>query len=141
MIAATKTLTAGGATADFSTETLYGTNATTTQNTVSAMWAGDVNSNGTSLFEGASNDNSSVFQAVLGDVGNTGFFGSGPLKSYVVTNVYNTNDVNMNGNISYEGSNNDVSAIFSVVLSHPANTGFFGSGPLKSFSGATAKLP
>jgi hypothetical protein len=140
MIAATKTLTAGGATADFSTETLYGTNAVVTQNTVSAMWAGDANSDGDLKYQGASNDAVVILNEVLGAAGNTGFFGSGAVPGYTYTNQYRQSDVNMNGEIKYQGANNDAILILNNVLSHPGNTGFFGSGAVPGYT-AVEQLP
>jgi hypothetical protein len=141
MIAATKTLTAGGATADFSTETLFGTNAATTLNSVSAMWTGDVNSNGNVKFQGSSNDATIILNEVLGAPGNTGAFGSGAQPGYIYTNQYSSSDINMNSDVKFQGSNNDATILLNNILSYPANTGAFGSGAQPGYGNMNQQLP
>jgi hypothetical protein len=46
----------------------------------------------------------------------------------------------MNGEIKYQGANNDAILILNNVLSHPGNTGFFGSGAVPGYT-AVEQLP
>ena len=141
MINATKTLTTGGTTADFSTETLYGTNATKTVNGVSALWAGDINANGNVKYGGANDDDVLIVNDVLNASGNTGFLGSGAVPGYIYNNQYRSTDINMNGIVKYGGSGDDGVFILNNVLNYPANTGFLGSGAVPGYGNMNAQLP
>ena len=124
MINATKTLTTGGTTADFSTETLYGTNATKTVNGVSALWTGNPSGNNKVTYETAGNDADEVVNSVFADPTNNLFGGS---QGHNYLNIYNTSDVNMNGNVQYEAAGNDVDPILNNILAYPGNSLFGGS--------------
>ena len=121
MIAATKTLTAGGTAADFSTETLYGTNATTTVNSVSALRVGNVAQDGKLVYRGAGEEYSALQDAVLNHPSNGGFGTPSPTYTF---NGYTIYDLNMSGVMVYRGANEDASTLIDNVLNHPSNGGF-----------------
>ena len=122
---------------------VYGTHARVQVATnVWALWAGDVNQDGQVLNNASPSDVNLVSARVLADVGNTGFFGSGPLNTYTgITAVYELYDVNMDGKIFDNADPSDANLISLIVLSHPANTGFFSSGPIDTFTSLIEQLP
>ncbi len=115
--------------------TIYGTNAQVAlTGTVNGLWAGDVNADGRVANNASGSDANSVANQVLAAPGNVGFFGSGPLNTYTgINNAYDPNDVNMDGNVLDNAIPSDSDRIRNIVLSHPANTGFFSSGPLNTY--------
>jgi hypothetical protein len=121
MIAATKTLTAAGATADFSTETLYGSNATISLNSVNAMWAGNVVQDGALIYRGAGEEYSALQDTVLNHPSNGGF--GTPSPTFTFTG-YVTHDLNMSGVMIFRGANENASILIDNVLNHPSNGGF-----------------
>ena len=54
----------------------------------------------------------------------TGDVNSGFSTSYADANGYFNVDLNMNGNIKYQGQNNDPNFIFTNLLLYPLNTSF-----------------
>ncbi len=122
--------------------TAFGTNGLRNNGGTMTMWAGDVNNDNTILDASSPSDKTEVGNAVLGDSGNTGFFGSGPISTYTgLSNVYSIFDVNLDGSVLDASTPSDANLIGNSVLSHPANTGFFGSGPLATFTGLTSQTP
>ncbi|MEM9990660.1 MAG: hypothetical protein AAF738_02790 [Bacteroidota bacterium] len=119
----------------------HGTHSQVQIGGVWAMWGGDANGDGTVLFNAANSDGNAVKNAVLSDPGNTGFFGSGPVTTYANRSMYETNDTTLDGNTLDNSSNSDTNFILSVVLSHPGNTGFFGSGAVSTYTGVVEQLP
>jgi hypothetical protein len=97
---------------------LYGTNAMRTIGSIRALWAGDANGDGQVIYQGGSNDPTSISGAVLGDPGNTG-----SSWTYIVTDGYSDYDINMDGQIIYQGTDNDPTPISTSILGHPGNTG------------------
>ena len=105
-------LSASGASLDLrvpSTPT-YGTNARASAFGRSALWSGDVNSNGALKYTGSGNDR----DPVLVTVGST-------TPNNTLNAVYNTRDVNMNGQVKYTGSGNDRDPILVNVGSTTPN--------------------
>jgi hypothetical protein len=141
MAASTVSLSSTGTTVDFSTATLYGTNAATTTNSVTALWVGDVNQDGGVKFQGSSNDATIILNEVLGAAGNTGAFGSGAVPGYTYTDQYSSSDINLDGDIKFQGSSNDVTIILNNIIAYPANTGAFGSGAVPGYSNMNEQLP
>lgn len=98
MTAAPLALGPGGASLDLrvaSTPT-YGTNARASAFGRSALWSGDVNSNGNVKYAGSGNDRDPVLVIVGGSV-----------PTNTVNSVYARQDVNMDGKVKYAGSAND----------------------------------
>ena len=103
---------------DFSTGSgIYGTNAMQNMGTKWALWAGDANSDGKIVFQGANNDPTPVGNEVSGDLGNTG-----NSFTYVV-NGYKNTDINLDGQVIFQGANNDPTPIGNSVSNHPGNSG------------------
>ncbi|MBI1225736.1 MAG: hypothetical protein GC192_10915 [Bacteroidetes bacterium] len=85
-----------------------------------ALWAGDLNSDGIVIYQGPQNDISPLFVKIIVAPGNTGY-----LANYILES-YETEDTNLDGSIIYQGPNNDRSTILiNTVLSHPANSSFY----------------
>jgi len=93
---------------------IYGTNAMQNISGTYALWAGDANSDGQIIYQGASNDPTPI---------GTYISGFSPSFTYVKSNVYQTFDVNLDGSVVYQGSNNDPTPIGYSVSNHPGNTG------------------
>ena len=72
-----------------------GANAAKTVGSRKVMFAGDVNSDGTIKYTGASNDRDAILVTIGGTI---------PTN---VTNAYTRSDVNMDGSARYTGANND----------------------------------
>ncbi|MFQ5446026.1 MAG: hypothetical protein ACE5FF_03765, partial [Saprospiraceae bacterium] len=66
-----------------------------------AMWAGDLNGDGRSIYQGPGNDVLDLFTTVLYDSGNTGF-----IANYI-TSGYLGADIDMDGRAIYQGPGND----------------------------------
>ncbi len=80
------------------------------------MWAGDLNSDGRTVYQGPGNDILKLFTTVIGDPGNTTF-----IANYI-SSGYKTADIDLNGRAIYQGPLNDRSMLlFNTILSHPAN--------------------
>jgi len=80
-----------------------------------AMWAGNVNADGTIIFQGINNDPNSVFFAVLSSLNN----GTGT-PNYVEEGYF-SEDANLDGKVIYQGLNNEINQVFFNVLSSPDN--------------------
>jgi hypothetical protein len=81
-----------------------------------ALWAGDLNGNGRTIYQGPGNDIGTLFRNVIKDPGNTSF-----LANYISTG-YLGGDINLDGKAIYQGPNNDRSMmLFNTILNHPAN--------------------
>lgn len=81
-----------------------------------AMWAGDLNSDGRTVYQGPGNDILKLFTTVLYDPDNTTFIAN------FISEGYQTADVDLNGRAIYQGPNNDRSMLLlNTILSHPAN--------------------
>ncbi len=95
------------------------TNGVYAQNTVQgkpAMWAGDLNSDGRSIYQGPGNDVNKLFTTVVSDPGNTSF-----IANYISTG-YLTADIDLDGRAIYQGPGNDrAKVLFNVILAYPAN--------------------
>lgn len=138
MIAATKTLTPAGTVADFSIETLFGSNAAGTgikannaTNTVTGLWPGNTNGNTSVIEDNNDSDLDPILNTVLNAPGNG--FGS---RGFSYNNVYLVTDVDMNGNVIYDNITSDRDPILNTVLSYPSNG--FGS---RGFIGVVERLP
>ncbi|GLR15535.1 hypothetical protein [Portibacter lacus] len=120
----------------------FGTHAQQSFDAKMMMWGGDVDGNGIIYSNNSPSDANSVTSIVLSHPGNTGFFGSGPIDSYLgVSNVYSPGDINFDGSVLANASPSDSSIPANSVLSHPGNTGFFGSGPVDSYLLLIEQLP
>jgi len=125
---------------NFSNTAIFGVNPQKNFSGVYAMWPGDVNSNNSVYDNAAPSDRGAVANAVITHPSNTGFFGSGPVNSFTgFSNVYSFFDVNLDGLVYDNASPSDSGIISNTVITHPANTGFFGSGPVNSFTGVIAQ--
>jgi len=86
------------------------------------LWAGNYDNTtdfaGTQamIYNGTNSDLDAVFFYVLLNPGNTT---SAP--NYIVQDVYNRNDGNMDGRVIYGGADSDVDMVFFAVLLHPDN--------------------
>ncbi|MBX2972198.1 MAG: right-handed parallel beta-helix repeat-containing protein [Flavobacteriales bacterium] len=98
-------LTANGQVVDFASATtsLYGTTPLKVSGSYRALWPGDVNSDGTVRYTGATNDR----DAVLGTVG-----GLVPTNT---TSGYSRSDVNMDGVVKYTGTDNDRDLLLDAI--------------------------
>ncbi|MEL7530621.1 MAG: lamin tail domain-containing protein, partial [Bacteroidota bacterium] len=83
-----------------------------------ALWPGDVNGDGQMVFQGASNDPTSIFLKILSDTNNTSF-----ARNFVISG-YLAGDSNLDGQLIFQGGSSDTSPIFINILSHPLNTSF-----------------
>jgi hypothetical protein len=92
-------------------------------------------------FQGSSNDATIILNEVLGAAGNTGAFGSGAVPGYTYTDQYSSSDINLDGDIKFQGSSNDVTIILNNIIAYPANTGAFGSGAVPGYSNMNEQLP
>jgi len=91
----------------------YGSNARTSITgafPVQALWAGDVNFNGTTRYVGAGNDR----DPILLTVGSTA-------PNNVINSTYSTRDVNLDGQVKYTGADNDRDPILLTVGSTTPN--------------------
>ncbi|MCF8281636.1 MAG: hypothetical protein K9J45_14630 [Bacteroidales bacterium] len=80
------------------------------------MWAGDLNSDGRTVYQGPGNDVLTLFTTVLYDSGNTS------LLANFISDGYLEADVNLDGRAIYQGPANDRSMLLLyAILSHPAN--------------------
>ncbi|MCF8247796.1 MAG: hypothetical protein K9J37_03950 [Saprospiraceae bacterium] len=105
------------------------------------LWAGDANGDGKVYDNLVPSDAQAISGAVLGHPGNTGFFGSGPVTNFNgFINAYERTDINMDGKVYDNLVPSDRQSVSSNVLGHPANTGFFGSGPVTNFNGLVEQI-
>ncbi|MBI5917385.1 MAG: hypothetical protein HY842_18610 [Bacteroidetes bacterium] len=80
------------------------------------MWAGDLNADGRTVYQGPGNDVLKLFTTVLFDPGNT------TLIANFISEGYLEADVDLNGRAIYQGPLNDRSMLLlNTILSHPAN--------------------
>lgn len=95
----------------------YGTHAAKSVSNQMVLWAGDANSDGRIVFEGANSDSGSVLSAILADIENSSenlnFMSLG----------YRTSDINLDRSTIYNGLENELTLIFLNVLDHPLNDG------------------
>lgn len=83
-----------------------------------AMWGGAPYADGMVSFQGPGSGVNAVFFKVLSAPENTF-----ALPSYIYSNVYDETDYNMDGIVTYQGSNNsEVNFLFFTILQHPENT-------------------
>ncbi len=120
----------------------WGTDAMHQSSGIYTLWPGDVNGDGNIFDNAVPSDVTEVANAVLANPNNTGFFGSGPVSTYTgFSTVYERTDVNLDGTVLDNASPSDATSIANIILSHPANTGFFGSGPVSTFLNLVAQIP
>ena len=111
------------------TTPLFGTHPTTFEGAPTAptsrraLWGGNADGDGYLIFQGGGvglPDTDAMFYTIFGDPSNTTF-------SYNhITSGYYGADVDLNGEVKYQGPGNDVgAALFFNVLFHPANTNNF----------------
>ncbi len=80
------------------------------------MWAGDLNSDGRTVYQGPGNDVLNLFTTVIADPDNVG-----NIANFIRSGYLNA-DVDLNGRAIYQGPSNDRSMLlFNTILSHPAN--------------------
>ena len=81
-----------------------------------ALWSGDLNSDGRTIYQGPQNDVFDMFLEVILDTLNQSF-----LTNYISTG-YTDNDFNLDGTVIFQGPNNDRSTLlFNTTLKHPDN--------------------
>lgn len=102
-------------------EPTFGTHARKISDTGGAtLWLGDANDDGQVVMQGPGNDPGAILFAVLSHPLN----GPPPLANYIVQDVYDNADVEMDRDIIYQGPGNEVSYImFETILVHPGNPG------------------
>lgn len=91
-------------------EPAYGDYAQVPLGDVMAMWAGDLNNDGKSIFQGPGNDNFFLFSQVLSDAGNTDF------NANFITSGYFATDLDLDGRAIYSGPGSDRDKFFSHVM-------------------------
>ncbi len=120
----------------------WGTNAMKLTSGTYTLWPGDINGDGNVFDNATPSDVTEVANAVLANPNNTGFFGSGPVSTFTgFTMAYERSDVNMDATVLDNATPSDGTVIANAVLSHPLNTGFFGSGPVSTFLNLIAQIP
>ncbi|MBO6515316.1 MAG: hypothetical protein JJ975_02095 [Bacteroidia bacterium] len=108
-------LTPSGASLDFSTTTLFGSNATTTVNSVSALWVGNTVVDGEIKLAGTNQDIGAIRDTVLNHPGN--LF---QLNTFGFTS-YEQEDLNMDATVRFSGSGQDTLYMRDNVINHPSN--------------------
>ena len=81
-----------------------------------ALWAGNTNTNAFVSFTSGGNDTDPVYFKVLGDVGNAAF-----AANYIVNNTYAREDINLDGKVIYQSTDNELDTILFGVLGHLLN--------------------
>ena len=88
-----------------------------------AMWGGNTDGNRFVIFQGSGvgiPDSDGIFFTIFGDEGNR------PPQYNFISKGYSLSDCNLDGDIKYQGGNNDIDDyIFFNVFSHPDNVNFF----------------
>jgi hypothetical protein len=121
MAASTVSLSSTGTTVDFSTATLYGTNAATTTNTVTALRVGNTSQDGQLIYSGPSEEFSILRDTVLNHPSNNVFGVRSPTYAFTGYVLY---DLNMSGTMIFSGPNENASILRDNILNHPANNTF-----------------
>jgi precorrin-6B methylase 2 len=103
---------------------------------VTALWAGDVNTVSSVIYQGAGSDATTILNSILSHPSNTFLGGSRGFTGFA--SAYNTSDINMNATVIYQGANSDATEILNILLSHPSNSFLGGS---RGFTGITEQLP
>ncbi len=81
-----------------------------------AFWAGDLNGDGKTVYQGPSNDIFCILLEILLDNNNSSY-----LPNYIHPG-YTVNDFNLDGTTIYQGPNNDrAKLLFNTTLNHPIN--------------------
>ena len=84
-----------------------------------ALWSGDLNGDGKTIYQGPKNDPFEMFISVILDPENEHF-----LVNYI-NRGYTHRDFNLDGQVIFQGPNNDRSnLLFNTILAHPDNTKF-----------------
>ena len=87
--------------------------------TRTALWAGDLNSDGRTIYQGPGNDVLTLFNTVLVDPGNTTH-----IANYIVEG-YKRSDIDLNGKSIYQGPGNDrATLLLQTTLKFPDNTDY-----------------
>lgn len=103
---------------DLSTET-WGVDAQRQSPQFNEMWSGDLNGDRRAVYQGPNNDVANIFLLILTDSLNV------QNNVNFRKEVYDPNDLDLDGIIIYQGPNNDRSKlVFSSILPHPLNTSF-----------------
>ncbi len=82
------------------------------------LWAGNLIGSGGDkiVYQGADNETDAPFFSVLTAPGNTNF-----AANYIVTNVYDRADADMNGDVIYQGAGADIDVVFFTTALFPDN--------------------
>lgn len=88
----------------------------TAMNGYKALWAGDLNGDGTIKFTGGNDDTSIIFLDVVTHADNPNF-----LTTFNNTIGYYNSDIDMNGKSKYTNPSDDGSYIYGQILSYPLN--------------------
>ncbi len=83
--------------------TLYGTEAVKVSGSFRALWAGDVNTDGSVIYTGGGNDRDQVLNTIGGSV-----------ATNVVTG-YTRSDINLDGSAKYTGTDNDRDLVLGTI--------------------------
>jgi hypothetical protein len=128
MTALPQALTSGGTTVDFTLAATANYQKPGAQGTVHAqalsgdgkrmLWAGNLLGTGGDkiVYQGADNETDAPFFSVLTAPGNTSF-----AANYIVTNVYDRADADMDGNVIYQGAGADIDVVFFTTALFPDN--------------------
>ncbi|MEK7255889.1 MAG: hypothetical protein AAB316_14155, partial [Bacteroidota bacterium] len=108
--------------ANFQKPGLQGTaHAQNVVGSVRTLWAGNLSGGGTSadkiIYQGADNEVDAAFFAVLTDAGNGSF-----AANYIVNNVYDRADADMDGKVIYQGAGADIDVVFFTTALFPDNS-------------------
>ncbi|MBI1224686.1 MAG: hemagglutinin protein [Bacteroidetes bacterium] len=118
MTAAPKNLSYTTTLVDFTDPTmpLYGTNACYSTPYYRALWLGDTNHDKKVVSQGAYNDVDGLFFQVIQTPANTSYS-----LNYILTGYFDT-DINLDGNVIFNGPNNDPSVIFNQLINSCSGT-------------------
>ncbi len=82
-----------------------------------ALWAGNTQRDNQVIYQGMSNDLNVILIQIANALGNPS------QVPYYILSGYNTGDIDLNGKVIFQSSNNDVEYIYqNVVKNHPGNT-------------------
>ncbi|WP_185155617.1 Ig-like domain-containing protein [Rudanella paleaurantiibacter] len=107
-----------------------------TVNGKAAMWGGDANHDGKVKYQGAANDQITIFSEVIGAQSS-----NNPVYNYNDAFGYYFGDVNMDGKVKYQGTGTDNSLIFTNVLSNFQTATQMNSAQLYNFDFMREQIP
>ncbi len=95
---------------------VHGENARSNINGLMSLWPGDMNGDGHIIFQGPSNDITSLILEIISNEENVDY-----LANFIVSN-YSSNDFNLDGNVIFQGPQNEKAKLLIYsILSSPGN--------------------